>query len=262
MHIDYGWDTTLSWDRLDLSQLKILSVQPSLPNYCSDEDSQQMGKLMQKDIHVLFNRSSATLETFNCHRVSGLLWEGTPASLPKLHHLELELCVMSSKFFCAWLDVLPRLETLVIAYEIRLEFENLHREEPSNNWKKVFDAIGVHPTLIEANVKFSTGIDGYDYEFYYHKDAHPPLYEGVTESMLKVIMEEWLEQYHSGDANKWIPYYIRKDIEWCGALEEGFGDTTGAAESSDEWTSDSGNEVTSEDDDTGEDDHGSEHDSD
>lgn len=262
MHIDYGWDKALSWDRLDLSQLKNLSVQPRLPNYCRDEDSYKMGQLMQKDIHVLFNRSSATLESFICHRASGLLWEGTPIVLAKLRYLELGLCVTSSKFFCAWLEALPRLEPLVIAYEMRLVFKNSHREEPSNNWRKVFDAMGDHRTLIEANVKFSTGIDGYDYKFYYHKDAHPRLYKGITESMMKMIMEKWLEQHHPGDANKWIPYYIRKNIEWCGVLEEDFGDTMGAAESSDEWTSDSGDEVASEDDDTGEDIHGSEHESD
>jgi hypothetical protein len=219
LHDRLGWKDSLDLQKLDLSRLRHLVVEPFLPLYADDEDHIQMVQWMQDDIHFIFTEAADTLETFSCRRACSLGWHGTPIALPRLRRLTLGPCDMGASFFTAWLASLPSLEHIVLD-RFSLKTQNLDFETPSN-WKQVFDAMRNHTMLKRGQLSASDYDDNHEifFDLEFDKQWEIPEFSRMEWVVKEATQDEIYSDY---DIDDWIDMYICGHIEWRGALREAF----------------------------------------
>lgn len=216
LHEGLGFWVELGLDRLNYSHLRHLRFEPCLPLY-DDDAHEAMSALVQEDITRIFENSSSSLDTFICNRATSLIWKGRETSLPQLRYLIIGGCELSSRFICDWLKAVPMLEQIVID-DIALYDEETHEDEPSGNWKQVFDTMREHPTLAKGALKFTHGgmDDSIEHECGFAKHNIELPQDKLDEIRTVVALE--LAHAFPGEVDKWIGCYIGGQINWCGAL--------------------------------------------
>ena len=238
----WSWGSLFSLETLDLSDLRTLVLDPRLPPSVWEDDPDRYLPILRRDIHSILKTCASTLERLEC-RTDGMAWfidqhHLQPVHMPNLKLLQLGSCDIESTFFKNWMAKLPNLiELRVEDMRIcRLDDDNIYSAfEPINNWRNVFEAMRIHPSLCNVHIESIGGMDIEvffdkrdmlapwkleDRDYYSHEEDYE-YYKGLRAEVERAIdssveLTHFLEEHSSEFATHWIMFYACGKIEWFG----------------------------------------------
>lgn len=159
------WRYLCRWTDVNLSSLEKLFIELSIPDsILGDEDEERQTQFVQAwqdETQHLLGLGASTLRSFE---QLNFFWgvhhtqPDSPVALPMLTDLKLGECEVSSLWFSRLMKGMPQLRELVIGrafshlgFGAAAQSMSLY-DEPTDNWKVIFDALRSHPNLVRGKV--------------------------------------------------------------------------------------------------------------